>query len=919
MPGSGAIAGANLTLRERDAAATAAALSAPVLTVTAAGSKRKPREIVTIRRASEQAGGPHVPPTTSAHSGAADATQAGLHHPTLAERAADKAQLLLTQAKKDTDALSAAVAASAQLPGGIAGNATPMHMHFHRMHSNGGGAAAPFGSPSLAPAPAIALPPMPPAVAVPLLAGPSGAAASAGLVLAPAVQTGAAPRVVAAGAARAAASMAGSSSEETGGPTGARAGSAGPPVAFGPAEMLRQIRKQHSLHPHLYRTLPHPARALLAHLPGVALPPQAGLLTAEPSALPGGLSHAGSSFALSADGEGIFGGAAGSSGSQTAGRDLCLCVTDDEKTQRMMLRTFLTKWGTSVVTADEGRGCLSRVADLRVRGRMFDGICLDINMSPGMGGVETAERLRAMESLTYTCRTMLLAVTANAEPAERATYERAGFDGVVPKPVDRKLLILTVEQLSRRRRILVVEDDAVNGRLLQRLLTKAGHQAVVVTSGEAVVALATEGVAKREGLRKRYGDSLAGLTDVLSAAAARAVEEGRRSGTPDSSGGPAMGPHKRSGEQGAAIASGAGAVSSYGSPDGGTGAGAVPASLAPMHGVEVATSSTSTSHASRHTSATYTHTLTSRSDGASSSARTPHPHGELTAGLASPAAASARMIVATLSRGGLLPAAASPASPAAHLAQSVSPPFAPGPSSRAGGEVGSDASPPRAADASMHATRLSAATHSHSSLALHAGLHGSPPLSGRNRSGPTGSDGAPLPPIAELPATASLEGADGGDAVGVTRNRASSAAAQPRYRQGIHNVYRGSVAAVAADAKPGAVRRSAAASAAGAAGGVGSELEVPGVTPLRPAFEGFDLILMDLHLLPGGMDGYQCTQYLRTVLEGAYAGVPIVAMTGSVSAAEKSRCLASGMRGFLSKPIDKDELLDTIAKLTCSW
>lgn len=917
MSGSGAIAGANLTLRERDAAATAAALSAPVLTVTAAGSKRKPREIVTVRRASEQAGGPNVPSTTSAHSGATDpSSQAALHHPTLAERAADKAQLLLTQAKKDTDALSAAVAASAHLPGGIAGNATPMHMHFHRMHSNGGGgAAAPFGSPSLAPAPAIALPPMPSAAAVPLQAGPPGAAAPAGLVLAPAVQTGVAPRVVAVGAARVVASMAGSSSEEIGGPTGARA--AGPPVAFGPAEMLRQIRKQHSLHSHLYRTLPHPARALLAHLPGVTLPPQAGLLTAEPPALPGGLPHAGSSFAISADGEGIFGSGAGASGSQTVGRDLCLCVTDDEKTQRMMLRTFLTKWGTSVVTADEGRGCLSRVADLRVRGRMFDGICLDINMSPGMGGVETAERLRAVETLTHTCRTMLLAVTANAEPAERATYERAGFDGVVPKPVDRKLLILTVEQLSRRRRILVVEDDAVNGRLLQRLLTKAGHLAVVVTSGEAVVALATEGVAKREALRKRYGDSLAGLTDVLSAAAARAVDEGRRSGTPDSSGGPAMGPRRRSGEQATASATGAGSVSAYGSPAGGTGAGAVPSGMAPMHGVEVATASTSTSHASRHTSATYTHTLTSRSDGASSSARTPHPHGELTAGLASPAAASARMLVATLSRGGLLPAAASPASPAAHPGQSVSPPFAPGSSARAGGEMGSDASPPRAADASMHATRLSSATHSHSSLAL----HGSPPLSGRNRSGPSGGDGAPLPPIAELPATASLEGADGSDAVGVARNRSSSAAAQPRYRQGIHNVYRGTVAAAggAADAKPGAVRRGASASAAGVGGGVGSELEVPGVTPLRPAFEGFDLILMDLHLLPGGMDGYQCTQYLRTVLEGAYAGVPIVAMTGSVSAAEKSRCLASGMRGFLSKPIDKDELLDTIAKLTCSW
>ena len=54
------------------------------------------------------------------------------------------------------------------------------------------------------------------------------------------------------------------------------------------------------------------------------------------------------------------------------------------------------------------------------------------------------------------------------------------------------------------------------------------------------------------------------------------------------------------------------------------------------------------------------------------------------------------------------------------------------------------------------------------------------------------------------------------------------------------------------------------------------------------------------------MDGVTATRLIREAFNTE--SLPIVAMTANAMKADKERCLAAGMNGFVSKPIDPEEL-----------
>ncbi len=68
----------------------------------------------------------------------------------------------------------------------------------------------------------------------------------------------------------------------------------------------------------------------------------------------------------------------------------------------------------------------------------------------------------------------------------------------------------------------------------------------------------------------------------------------------------------------------------------------------------------------------------------------------------------------------------------------------------------------------------------------------------------------------------------------------------------------------------------------------------------------FDLVLMD-SMMPG-MDGYEATRLIRALDDDRAANVPIVAITASVMADERSRCESAGMNAFMGKPITRGAL-----------
>lgn len=65
----------------------------------------------------------------------------------------------------------------------------------------------------------------------------------------------------------------------------------------------------------------------------------------------------------------------------------------------------------------------------------------------------------------------------------------------------------------------------------------------------------------------------------------------------------------------------------------------------------------------------------------------------------------------------------------------------------------------------------------------------------------------------------------------------------------------------------------------------------------------YDLVLMDIQMPV--MDGYSSTKAIRRELK---INVPVIAMTAYALPGEKEKCLASGMNGYLAKPVDSAEL-----------
>jgi signal transduction histidine kinase/DNA-binding response OmpR family regulator len=75
----------------------------------------------------------------------------------------------------------------------------------------------------------------------------------------------------------------------------------------------------------------------------------------------------------------------------------------------------------------------------------------------------------------------------------------------------------------------------------------------------------------------------------------------------------------------------------------------------------------------------------------------------------------------------------------------------------------------------------------------------------------------------------------------------------------------------------------------------------------------FDLILMDVQMPE--MDGLEATRQIRRQELGRGRHLPIIAMTANAMDGDRELCLASGMDGYISKPVSSLSLADAIARL----
>jgi two-component system sensor histidine kinase/response regulator len=77
------------------------------------------------------------------------------------------------------------------------------------------------------------------------------------------------------------------------------------------------------------------------------------------------------------------------------------------------------------------------------------------------------------------------------------------------------------------------------------------------------------------------------------------------------------------------------------------------------------------------------------------------------------------------------------------------------------------------------------------------------------------------------------------------------------------------------------------------------------------AHASFDLVLMDVHM--PDMDGLEATIAIREKEKSTGLHQPIIAMTALAMKGDRERCLAAGMDGYLSKPIDLGQLDEVLA------
>ncbi len=80
------------------------------------------------------------------------------------------------------------------------------------------------------------------------------------------------------------------------------------------------------------------------------------------------------------------------------------------------------------------------------------------------------------------------------------------------------------------------------------------------------------------------------------------------------------------------------------------------------------------------------------------------------------------------------------------------------------------------------------------------------------------------------------------------------------------------------------------------------------------AREEFDLIFMDVQMPE--MDGFDATRRIRESEQTTGFHTPIAAMTAHAMAGDRERCLAAGMDDYISKPLQKAELLELLERVS---
>lgn len=128
---------------------------------------------------------------------------------------------------------------------------------------------------------------------------------------------------------------------------------------------------------------------------------------------------------------------------------MSILIVDDTKSIRSLIEFFLKSGGYGpVLHAESGEAALTALGTdtPEAAGKDIELVLLDVVM-PGIGGVETCKRIRAAGHLGPIPVAM---VTSDLTPRTLEAVFKAGANEVVPKPLDKNVLLTKVAKLLQR-------------------------------------------------------------------------------------------------------------------------------------------------------------------------------------------------------------------------------------------------------------------------------------------------------------------------------------------------------------------------------------------------------------------------------------------------------------------------------------
>jgi len=186
-------------------------------------------------------------------------------------------------------------------------------------------------------------------------------------------------------------------------------------------------------------------------------------------------------------------------------KGLSVLVVEDHPVSRRMLVDTLNKWHVEVEEAESGKSALELIERARDTHKQYRLILLDGTL-PGIDSYAIAEQMRrspdfgSIVMLNSTGRrdengstrgnALFPCITKPVKPSELLEAVNTAF--TAPAPTADEIEPVVPASLKKNRQsldILLVEDNVVNQRLVQRILEKQGHDVVVADNGTTALEL----------------------------------------------------------------------------------------------------------------------------------------------------------------------------------------------------------------------------------------------------------------------------------------------------------------------------------------------------------------------------------------------------------------------------------------------